>query len=44
MVSTGISGLILGFFYLRFGRILPLILAHYLHDAVQFAAAYAMFN
>lgn len=44
IVSTGISGLIMALFYLRFGRILPMIIAHYLHDAVQFIAAYLMFN
>jgi membrane protease YdiL (CAAX protease family) len=32
---TGIFGLIMAFFYLRFGRAVPLILAHYLTNAFQ---------
>ena len=44
VVSTGISGLILAVYYLKFGRILPMIIAHYLHDAVQFIAAYLMYS
>jgi membrane protease YdiL (CAAX protease family) len=35
MANTAISGLILGIVYMRFGRIWPLIIAHYLHDALQ---------
>jgi membrane protease YdiL (CAAX protease family) len=44
ILSTGLSGLIMAVFYLRFGRILPMMIAHYLHDALQFIAAYAMFH
>jgi membrane protease YdiL (CAAX protease family) len=36
MVDTGISGLIMAIFYLLFGRIWPMVFAHYLHDALQF--------
>jgi membrane protease YdiL (CAAX protease family) len=36
MVSTGISGLIMAIYYLVFGRIWPMVFAHYLHDALQF--------
>ena len=32
---TGIFGLITAFYYLRFGRVVPLILAHYLTNALQ---------
>ena len=32
---TAIFGLIMAFYYLRFGRIIPLILAHYLTNAFQ---------
>lgn len=32
---TGIFGLITALYYLRFGRVLPLILAHYLTNALQ---------
>jgi membrane protease YdiL (CAAX protease family) len=32
---TGIFGLIMAFYYLRFGRTVPLILAHYLTNALQ---------
>jgi membrane protease YdiL (CAAX protease family) len=35
MVSATIIGLIMAFYYLRFGRILPLILGHYITNAVQ---------
>jgi len=32
---TAIFGLIMAFYYLRFGRVVPLILAHYLTNALQ---------
>ena len=32
---TGIFGLIMALYYLRFGRVVPLILAHYLTNALQ---------
>jgi membrane protease YdiL (CAAX protease family) len=35
MANAAISGLILAVVYLRFGRIWPLIISHYLHDALQ---------
>jgi membrane protease YdiL (CAAX protease family) len=35
MASAAISGLILAVVYLRFGRVWPLIISHYLHDALQ---------
>jgi hypothetical protein len=35
MVDTGITGLLLAVCYLTFGRVWPLIIAHYLHDAAQ---------
>lgn len=35
VASTAIFGLILAIVYLRFGRIWPLIISHYLHDALQ---------
>lgn len=44
MILTGISGLIMAIFYLKFGRILPMMIAHYLHDAIQFIAALIVFN
>jgi membrane protease YdiL (CAAX protease family) len=44
VVSTGISGLILAVAYHYTGRVIPLMLSHYLHDAVQFAAIYIMAN
>ena len=43
-VSAGISGLILAVYYYCFGRVIPMMLSHYLHDAVQFAAIYIMAN
>jgi len=44
VLSTGISGLIMGIFYLQFGRIFPMVIAHYLHDALQFVMVYVMFR
>lgn len=35
MANTAITGLILAIVYLRFGRVWPLIISHYLHDALQ---------
>ena len=35
IANTAITGLILAIVYLRFGRIWPLIISHYLHDALQ---------
>ena len=35
VVTTTISGLILAIVYLCFGRVWPLIISHYLHDALQ---------
>jgi membrane protease YdiL (CAAX protease family) len=42
MLSAGITGLISAVAYHAFGRVAPLMLAHYLHDAVQFAALYVI--
>jgi hypothetical protein len=44
IVSTGIYGLILAVYYHAFGRVVPMMLSHYLHDAVQFAAIYIVAN
>jgi len=35
MVNVAITGIILAFVYLRFGRVLPLIICHYLHATIQ---------
>ena len=35
-MSTGIHGSVMAFYYLRIGRVAPMILVHYLHDAIQF--------
>ena len=35
VANTAITGLILAIVYLRFGRVWPLIISHYLHDALQ---------
>jgi len=34
-VSVAINGLILAIWYVRFGRLLPLMVSHYLYDALQ---------
>lgn len=36
VVDTAISGLILATYYVMFGRFFPLVVSHYLYDAVQF--------
>ncbi|OGF68239.1 MAG: hypothetical protein A2Y62_16075 [Candidatus Fischerbacteria bacterium RBG_13_37_8] len=36
---TAICGLIMALYYLRFGRVAPLILAHYLTNALQVVVA-----
>jgi membrane protease YdiL (CAAX protease family) len=35
VVDTAINGLILAVYYLVFGRVFPLIISHYLYDAIQ---------
>ena len=35
-MSTEIYGFVMAVYYLRIGRVAPTILAHYLHDAIQF--------
>jgi membrane protease YdiL (CAAX protease family) len=35
IVWTAIFGLLMGLYYLRFGRVVPLILAHYVTNAIQ---------
>jgi len=35
IIDTAISGLILAVAYLIFGRVIPLIISHYLYDAIQ---------
>jgi membrane protease YdiL (CAAX protease family) len=36
VVDTALNGLILAVCYLFFGRVFPLIISHYLYDAIQF--------
>lgn len=44
MVWATIFGLIMAFYYLRFGRILPLILGHYITNAVQIVISILLFS
>jgi membrane protease YdiL (CAAX protease family) len=44
VIMTGISGLIMASYYLLFGRVASMMVAHYLHDALQFAMIYIMAN
>jgi len=44
VITTGVSGLIMGIYYLLFGRLNVMIIAHYLHDAVQLALVYLIAN
>ena len=43
-ILAGFSGLILAIYYYRFGRVLPMMIAHYLHDVLQFAALLLLSN
>ena len=36
IVDTAINGFILAVYYLFFGRVFPMIISHYLYDAIQF--------
>lgn len=36
MADTAINGLVLAVYYLIFGRVFPMIISHYLYDAIQF--------
>jgi membrane protease YdiL (CAAX protease family) len=36
IVDTAINGSVLAVYYLVFGRIFPMIISHYLYDAIQF--------
>lgn len=44
VIMTGISGFIMAIYYLFFGRVASMMVAHYLHDAVQIAIIYFMAN
>jgi membrane protease YdiL (CAAX protease family) len=44
VIMTGISGLIMAIYYLYFGRVTAMMIAHYLHDAFQIAMIYTMAN
>ena len=43
-IMTGISGLIMAIYYLFFGRVTSMMVAHYLHDALQLAMIYIVAN
>jgi membrane protease YdiL (CAAX protease family) len=43
-IMAGISGLIMAIYYLSFGRVASMMVAHYLHDALQLAMIYFMAN
>jgi membrane protease YdiL (CAAX protease family) len=36
VVSTAFYGLLMAVYYRFIGRLLPMVIAHYLHDAIQF--------
>jgi membrane protease YdiL (CAAX protease family) len=44
VVWAGIFGLIMGLYYLKFGRVVPLILAHYLTNAIQVMLVIVLFG
>jgi len=44
VIMTGISGLIMAIYYLYFGRVTAMMIAHYLHDGFQSATIYIMAN
>ncbi|MFX0138464.1 MAG: CPBP family intramembrane glutamic endopeptidase [Candidatus Hodarchaeota archaeon] len=44
IVMTGIFGMIMAVYYHYFGRVAPMMIAHYLNDAFQIAMIYIMAN
>lgn len=44
VIGTGISGLIWAVYYYYYGRVIPLMLSHYLFDATQFGAIFIIAN
>lgn len=42
IVKTGIYGLVMGIYYRFSGRLLPMVVSHYLHDAIQFVMVIIM--
>jgi hypothetical protein len=44
VINAAIYGCIIGFYYLRFGRVTVMIFAHYLHFAFQFVLMYIWAN
>jgi len=44
MVWATLSGLFMGLYYLRFGRVMPLFLAHYLSNAIQVLLVLVLFG
>jgi hypothetical protein len=44
VIMAGIYSLIISAYYLRFGRVTVMIIAHYLHDVVQFTLLYIYAN
>ncbi|MGB2963647.1 MAG: CPBP family intramembrane glutamic endopeptidase [Anaerolineales bacterium] len=44
VIQAAIYGCVIGFYYLRFGRVTVMIIAHYLHFAFQFVLMYIWAN
>jgi hypothetical protein len=44
VINAALNGLLLAVAYALFGRVVPLIVAHYLYDAIQFGAVYLFAN
>lgn len=44
MIMAGVASFVLSAYYLRFGRLIVLIIGHYLHDVVQFTLLYMYAN
>lgn len=44
VINAGLNGLLLAVAYALFGRVAPLMVAHYLYDAIQFGAVYVLAN
>jgi membrane protease YdiL (CAAX protease family) len=42
IIGTGLLGLIAGSFYIKYGRVWPLIISHALYDSVQIILALIM--
>ena len=44
VINAGLGGMLLAIYYAHFGRVAPMMISHYLYDAIQFGAVYLFAN